>query len=226
MQVLLLEPDPWRFLGISQILTSEPGIKLLGERDYRSVILLKSPPPDLQPDVVIVSHSLILDYQISILNDLHNIFPQANLLVEGYDANLDSVADVLRGGAQGYFTLSSDPAELLKAISVIRKGSIWAPREALMSLLKEGAEPLPPPADRTPAVSRSELLILQMLGEGLGNKEIAQRLGLAEVTVKSQLTRLFRKFRVKTRLGLLAYAVNHHLISDRELPAPDADRRR
>lgn len=223
MQVLLLEPDFWRFLGISQVLRSEPSVKFLGEQDYRGILLLKSPPPNLQPDVVIVSHSLILDYQLSILDDLHKLFPKANLLVDGYDAKLEAVSDVLRGGAQGYFVLSSDPADLLRAIGVVEKGSIWAPREAVVSLLKDGAEPI---EHRSPAISKSELTMLKMLGEGLSNKGIAQRLGIAEVTVKSHLTKLFRKFRVKTRLGLLAYAMSHDLISDRGLPAQDPDRRR
>ena len=63
-------------------------------------------------------------------------------------------------------------------------------------------------------VTPTERAILEFLEDGLSNKDIARKLDLAPVTVKAHLTRLYRRFGVKTRLELLAYAITHHLITD------------
>jgi DNA-binding NarL/FixJ family response regulator len=205
VRVLLLEPDFWRFLGISQILTSQPGIMLLGEQDHTKIVGLRRAPPDLTPDVVLISHSLTLDYQLSILEHLHQLFPHAHLLVNGYDDTLDAIADVLRAGATGYFVLTSEPPKLLKALAIVDQGHIWAPREAvaLMATQEHSQE----------VITAREISILKLLQDGCTNKEIALALGIAEVTIKSHLTKLYRKFNVRTRLELLAYALHHHLLN-------------
>ncbi len=210
VRVLLLEPDYWRCLGILQILKSDPSITLVGEADHQKILAMRS-APELRPDVVIISHSLTLDYQFSILHDLRRLFPDAQLLVEGYDDTLDAIATVLRAGAKGYFHLSSEPPALLAALTVVHKGRIWAPREAIALMIPPVSEDAFSPASGllTPH-ARS---ILSLLQQGLSNKEIARSLGVTEVTIKSHLTKLYRKFGVHTRLELLAYAISHHLIT-------------
>ena len=220
MKVLLLEPDHWRSLGILQILRSNASIVVSEEGDHKKILSMRSAPPALDPDVVIVSHSLTFDYQLSVLQHIRRLFPKAQILVAGYDERLDAIADVLRAGGKGYFHLSSEPAKLLQALAVVEKGQIWAPREAVALLLHAFSDES---IDR-PVASASELItaydtgILKLLQEGLSNKEIAQSLGVAEVTIKSHLTKLYRKFRVHTRLELLAYALTHHLIAGHVRP--------
>jgi DNA-binding NarL/FixJ family response regulator len=213
VRVLLLEPDYWRYLGIFQILKTDPSISLLGEKDHHKILAMRSAPAELNPDVVIVSHSLTLDYQVTILHHLHTLFPDAQLLVEGYDEALDVIASVLRAGAKGYFQLSSEPSKLLQALGIVEKGHIWAPREALILLVNQ------PPKESTNSSTAADLLtpaevsILKLLHQGFGNKDIAQSLGVAEVTIKAHLTKLYKKFGVRTRLELLAYAMTHRLIA-------------
>jgi DNA-binding NarL/FixJ family response regulator len=206
VQVLLLEPDWWRYLGLSQVLKSEAGIRLLGIDDHHKIVTLIDPPPDLKPDVLIVSHSLLLELRLITLDRLRKLFPNSNLLIYGYESGLDRIAEFLRAGAKGYFLLSSEPSNLIKALSVVARGEIWAPRDAVALVNRIApAEPM----------TAFEIAILNFLEDGLSNKEIAQRLGIAAVTVKSHLTKLYRRFSVRTRLELLAYAMNHHLIGDR-----------
>jgi DNA-binding NarL/FixJ family response regulator len=64
-------------------------------------------------------------------------------------------------------------------------------------------------------MSPNEISILKLLQEGSTNKDIARSLGVAEVTIKSHLTKLYRKFGVRSRLELLAYAMTHHLIAEK-----------
>jgi DNA-binding NarL/FixJ family response regulator len=82
-------------------------------------------------------------------------------------------------------------------------------------LINQIADDLP---DREPSaawelISTYDNAILKLLQRGLSNKEIAQSLAVAEVTIKAHLTKLYRKFGVHTRLELLAYAMTHSLIA-------------
>jgi len=206
VQVLLLEPDRWRYLGLAQVLKSEGGIRFLGVEDHHKILTLIDSPPGPTPDVVIVSHSMLLELRLISLDRLQKLFPSSNFLIYGYELGFDRIAEFLRAGAKGYFLLSSEPSNLIKALSVVARGEIWAPRDAV-ALVARGA-----PAEPMTAV---EIAILNLLEDGLSNKEIAQRLGIAAVTVKSHLTKLYRRFRVRTRLELLAYAMTHHLLGDR-----------
>ena len=172
---------------------------------------MRNAPPELHPDVLVVSYSLTLDYQISILRDLMRLFPASQLLVEGYDETLDAIARVLRAGAKGYFHLSSEPANLLKALAIVQKGRIWAPREAVALMI--GPFPEDASTSESGVLTMNARAILNLLQQGLSNKEIAGALGVSEVTIKTHLTKLYRKFGVHTRLELLSYAINHHLVS-------------
>ena len=206
MQVLLLEPDRWRYLGLLQVLGSDPEIRVLGTDDPIKILALKAPPDGLRPDVVILSHSLVIDFRLTIVQHLKTVFPNANLLVTGYERSFDSIAEILRAGTTGYFQLTSDPPNLLKALRVVKSGQIWAPRDAVALMAADDFQ------TAAELMTPTEVAILEFLEEGLSNKDIARKLNLAPVTVKAHLTRLYRRFRVKTRLQLLAYAIANHLI--------------
>jgi DNA-binding NarL/FixJ family response regulator len=211
---LILEPDYWRSLGILQALQAEPSITVLAERDHKRILSMRSPPAAIDPQIVIISHSLTFDYQLSVLQHLQQLFPKARILVEGYDDTLGAIASVLRAGARGYFQLSSsDPGKLLQALRVVEQGRIWAPREAMALLISQLADQQSTQQAAATLVTAFEIAILELLQRGLSNKEIAQSLGVAEVTIKAHLTKLYRKFRVHTRLELLAYSMSHRLIA-------------
>ena len=221
MRVLLLEPDYWRSLGILQILESDPSLSVVGERDHKKILALRSAPPDLSPDIVILSHSLTIDYQLSVIQQLRRLFLNAQILVEGYDETLDAIANVLRAGAKGYFHLSSEPAKLLQALRIVEEGRIWAPREAVVLMVTRSSEQSTDSraASASDLITANDVSILKLLQQGLSNKEIAQSLGVAEVTIKAHLTKLYRKFGLHTRLELLAYAMSHHLIAEKRTPS-------
>ena len=216
MQILLLEPDFWRFLGISQVLGADSSVVLVGDADHKKILGLRQASHSLTVDVVVISYSLVLDYQLAILQEIQKLFPSANILVEGQEPALETVADVLTAGAKGFFDLSSDPSTLVKALAVVNRGFIWAPREAVALMAKRLSERLQPSpiAAGSDLVTAEEMTILQLLKQGRRNKDIARNLGIAEVTAKAHLTRLYRKFGVHSRLELLAYALNHPLIAD------------
>ena len=220
MQVLLLEPDYWRYLGIVRILEADASIVLLGERDCDKMLGMQSAPPHCNPDVIILSHSLTIHYQLAIVAHLQSLFTAAKILVVGYDETLDTIARVLRAGAKGYFLLTSETSKLSLALRVVKEGHIWAPRDADALMAAQVESDTRGHVARTAAewISSQDVAILKLLQKGLGNKQMAHDLDVAEVTIKTHLSKLYRKFGVRTRLELLAYAITHHLIPRTHTP--------
>jgi DNA-binding NarL/FixJ family response regulator len=216
--VLVLEPDPWRHLGFVHVLKKEPRIKLLEGADYNRIITLKGIAADLHPSVVMLSHALLVEFRLVLLSKIKEIFPGANILVHGYETNIDKVAEILIAGAKGYFLLSGKPENLLESLKFVSKGLIWGPPEAIARSLGRliNLKDTKPVATGVDLVSPRERTLVNLLAKGLTNKEIANKLGLAEVTVKFHLAKLYKKFKVQSRLQLLTYAIDHGLVSGRK----------
>jgi DNA-binding NarL/FixJ family response regulator len=216
--LLVLEPDPWRRLGFLHVLKDEAQIKLVDGVDYNRILALRNNPADLDPTVVMLSHALLADFKLSLLAKIKGLFPRANILVHGYEANIDKVAEILIAGAKGYFLLSGQPENLLESLKFVSKGLIWGPPEAIARSLGRliTLKDIKPIATRTDLITVRERTLVSLLAKGLSNKEIANKLGVAEVTVKFHLAKLYKRFKVQTRLQLLTYAIDHDLISGRK----------
>ena len=216
--VLLLEPDPWRRLGFVQVLKHESQIKLLEGVDYNRILALRRTPTDLDPAVVMLSHTLLADFKLSLLSKIKDLFPRANILVHGYEANIEKIAEILIAGAKGYFLLSGQPEDLIESLKFVSKGLIWGPPEAIAQSLGRliNLKDIKPVATRADLITPRERSLVNLLSKGMSNKEIANKLGVAEVTVKFHLAKLYKRFKVQTRLQLLTYAIEHGLISGRK----------
>jgi DNA-binding NarL/FixJ family response regulator len=110
-------------------------------------------------------------------------------------------------GAKGYLSHSANEAELQMAISVVRDGSVWAPRKVLARLLEQSMRE-PEIAKAVPVrLTRRELEVLRLLVLGHPNRQIALALGVDEGTVKAHMGRLMRKAGVDNRTALSMRAI-------------------
>jgi DNA-binding NarL/FixJ family response regulator len=216
IELLLLEPDFWRFTGIQQIAERSGQLHLLGERYFEKVLTMKRAPAGVNPAVTMLAHRLIADHGIALIPFLRDLFRGTNVVVFGDDDRLEIIAEMLAVGARGYFVMSA-PASLLPAVQTIAEGKIWAPREAV-ALLANGRKPQNAPSPP----SFDEYGLLQLLYEGLTNKEMAARCGVAEVTIKARMSRLYRKYGVRTRVQLLATALKRDLLPGDGNGRPDS----
>lgn len=213
-RVLILEPDGWRFRGLCSVLKDSGEFDVVGDPDYGHFVSMTKRPDDLTVDVIVIAHRLVLEYGLAIIPMLRDMFDPCNVLVHGEIDSLDVAAQMYTSGARGYFTLGSPPGQLIKAVKVVSNGKIWGPREAIVMMADRvrsdhpanGSDNEVDPADRE---------LLQLLNEGLSNKEIGQRLGLAEATIKARLNRLYKQFNVASRLQLLSAAIRDGLVTPR-----------
>ena len=205
MRVLVLDHDCWREQGIARVLDSAPDVSVVLERDLGEQTWSKS-----MATIILVSDQSVKQDPRSSVERLRAKFPTARILVHGEDKDAAAIADLIARGADGYFALSLGEEKLLKALRVLARGAMWAPEEAMLSIVQQLRTGATPQNEQLTAADRA---LLDMLHEGLSNKEMAARLGLAEITVKTRLARLYRRYGVKTRVQLLAFAVKNRLVA-------------
>ncbi len=120
------------------------------------------------------------------------------------------VVEAFRAGARGVFCRTESLKSLAKCICCVSEGQIWANTKELRYLLEALGEALPLrviDARGADLLSRREQEVVRCVAEGLSNREIAQRLGLTEHTVKNYLFRIFDKLGVSSRVEVLLHVL-------------------
>jgi DNA-binding NarL/FixJ family response regulator len=166
----------------------------------------------LKPDVVLMDISMPGMNGITATRLIKKDLPETKVIMltmldqEGY------VYEAVKAGATGYLLKNTGLEELVKAIKEVHRGGATLHPEAQAQLLKEYVY-LAQSNRETYGLSDRELEILQLVGDGLSNKEIADRLFISIQTVKTHITHIFEKLGVKDRTEAVATALRRGLIS-------------
>lgn len=207
LQVALIDVDRWRSRGIGAVLADD-GIAV---RPYDSFDAFVADAGG--EDVILIADEICRRRERETVGRLRDAVPRAPILVFGGFETPDCAAPLFAHGASGCFELSSPLDRLAEAVRHVADGKPWGSRDALLAALelKNGRSQ---PAG--PTVARDEFRLLRLLHAGLTNKEIAQRLGLAESTVKARFNRLYRRFGVASRVQLLTAAMRKGILHERD----------
>lgn len=165
-----------------------------------------------EPDVALISLDLPGLGGAPGLRSLSKISPRTKMVALTRQANDEEELNVLRTGARGY-TETDNTNAIPKVVEKVDEGEVWAARRTIGRLLDEifSAKNIAEEAEggvhatlrqQFPKLTPREQEILQLLGEGLSNKEIASASNVTVATVKAHLTKIFRKLGQPDRLHL------------------------
>lgn len=131
-------------------------------------------------------------------------------------ADDESIFPALRAGAVGYLTKDASAEEIEAAIRAVHRGQTWLDPKVqarLVSALGDvgPAEPPRPPAGLPGNLTPREVEVLALIGEGLSNREIGERLVLSQATVKTHVNRIFAKIGTQSRAQAVRYAIGNGL---------------
>jgi DNA-binding NarL/FixJ family response regulator len=146
------------------------------------------------------------------LRRIHECRPDVKsvILHDGREQNL--VVDAFRAGARGVFSLSqSNFTALCRCVEQVHAGQIWANSSELSEVIEVFSQLAPlrvVNADGVRLLTKREEGVVQLVAEGLQNREIARELKLSEHTIKNYLFRIFDKLGVSSRVELALYAVS------------------
>jgi DNA-binding NarL/FixJ family response regulator len=214
---------------LSSALRRQPGNTVTCCRSELSDCLqaLRSNPVDI---VLVGDSARDHDQLIETLRGLHANHPQVGLilLLDRYDRDL--VVNAMRTGARGLFCRACQSFQALcRCISVVHQGQFWANTEQMGFVIEALTS-----APRVRIVNTQgeglltprEEQVVSLVAEGIGNREVAQQLGVKESTVKKSLLRIYDKLGVSNRVELVLYALTYRgeknaLVSGKRAPAKE-----
>ena len=216
IRVFLLDDHEIVRRGVRDLLDTEPGITVIGEAGTATTALARIPA--LKPDVAVLDIRLPDGDGVTVCRDLRSKMPQlACLMLTSYSDD-EALVDAIMAGAAGYVLKQIRGTDLVGAIRTIASGqSLLDPQAAatVMRRIRDQATATDPLA----ALTDQERRILALIGEGLTNRQIGDRLFLAEKTVKNYVSALFAKLGMQRRAQAAAYAAR---IFDRQHPGRGA----
>lgn len=193
--------------GLIGLLSSDPDLEVIGEAGSVREALARIPA--LQPDVAVLDVRLPDGNGIELCRELLSRLPELRCLMLTSFSSDEAMLDAVLAGASGYVVKDIKGMELARAIKDVGAGlSLLDNRAAaaLMAKLRGDAERRDPLAGLT----QQERTLLDLLAEGLTNKQIADRMFLAEKTVKNYVSRLLAKLGMQRRTQAAVFASKLH----------------
>jgi len=204
-RVLIVEDHPVFREGLVRMVGTEKDLEICGEAgDYE--IGLKN-IQQFRPDIALVDLELPGKSGLDLIKKIRSLkLPVKLLVVSMYDEAL--YADrVLRAGGDGYIMKEESPEEIIHAIRDVLDGHIYLSEEVLASQTKAPSKPAKSEENLLDQLSDLELNVLELLGRGQNNDEIAEKLGLKVKEISDHSEEIRKKLKLKTDNALIRYAV-------------------
>ncbi len=208
IRVLIADDHPIVRDGLKTLISSEPGMELVGEAANGAEAVAKA--NSLKPDVILMDLVMPVKNGIEAISEIKSADPNVSILVLTSFAEEDKVFPAIRAGALGYLLKDSLPAQLLQAIYDVHRGIASLHPSIALQLIREINQPsdLPPVQD---PLTESELEVLRLLAQGLTNQEIADRLVRSEWTIRTHVRNILGKLHLANRTQAALYALRKGL---------------
>ena len=208
IKVLIVDDHAVVRAGLANILAAESDIRIVGEAKDGLEAITKA--LELRPDVILMDIFMPrrsgLEAMVSIKDDL----PDARILILTVSDQEEDLFQALRLGAQGYLLKGATITEMVDAVRQTATGEVMLSPHMVARLVAEFRDERKKAGDEL-GLSAREMEVLQLVGEGLTNTEIGNRLFIGESTVRTYLRRLLEKLHLRNRAEAVAYATRNNL---------------
>ncbi|MCX4755709.1 response regulator [Kitasatospora purpeofusca] len=199
VKVFLMDDHEVVRRGVHDLLDAEPDLQVVGEAGTVEQTLARVPA--LRPDVAILDMRLPDGDGVTVCRELRSRMPDlACLILTSFDDE-EALLDAIMAGASGYVLKQISGTDLVSAVRTVASGqSMLDPGATTRLMARLRGEAAPAPSSDLPQLTDREREVLALVGEGLTNRQIGQRLYLAEKTVKNHISRLLAKLGVERRV--------------------------
>lgn len=192
--------------GLASLIREQPGFQVLATS--ANIIEALQKVREAKPRVVLVDFGLQNHDSLRLTATLRREVPEAKVIVMGLFPLQEDVADFVRAGASGFVMKDASLDEFLATIRLVANGTDVLPTQLTGLLFSQIAvraiEGGKSPILEAVKLTQRERLVVELIGEGLSNKEIAARLHVAVHTVKSHVHNVLEKLALHTRLEVAA----------------------
>jgi DNA-binding NarL/FixJ family response regulator len=193
--------------GLISILAGEDKIQVVGEATDGNEAIAKATA--LQPDVILLDILMPRCTGLEALPVIREKAPDTRILMLTVSAEEKDLFTALKFGAQGYLLKGSGIGEVIGAIKRVAAGEVILSPQMAGSLVSEFRQRQSNKEEID--LSPRELEVLKLVGDGMTNAEIAEKLFLGESTVRTYLSRLLDKLQLRNRAAAVAYATRRGL---------------
>jgi DNA-binding NarL/FixJ family response regulator len=208
IKLVLIDDNRLLREGIVEMIRTQPGFKVLAASADAIEALEKV--REARPNVVLLDFGLENHDSLNLTSTVHAEVPEAKVIVMGLLPMQEDVAHYVRAGASGFIMKDASFDEFFATIRAVAKGAQVLPSQLTNSLFSQIVRnaAIKNPARVVDAVrlTSRERQVIDLLGEGLSNKEISSRLHIAVHTVKSHVHNVLEKLALHSRLEVAAFS--------------------
>jgi two-component system, NarL family, response regulator NreC len=196
--------------GLRALLQVDPELEVVGEANDGTEALRLA--ETLHPDMVMLDITMPPEDGIKTARRLKEKHPELIVLFLTMHEDESLLHEALRAGAAGYVIKRAEESEILQAIHVASRGDIYVHPAMTRALLQQPITTEHRRGSLVDAPTRRELEVLRLLAKGNTNRQIAELLGLSIRTVENHRANLMGKLGLASRVELVNYAEEHHLL--------------
>lgn len=210
IRVLIVDDHAIVRKGIAALLATEPDVAVVGEAKDGSEAVAEA--QRLLPDVILMDLVMPVVDGLTAIRQIVANQPNACILVLTSFANDERIFSAIKAGALGYLLKDSGPKELVEAIHQVHRGQSSLHPVVARKLLQELSDP-PPLHPASPPLTEREMGVLELVAQGLTNRQIADILHIKEATVRTHVSNILNKLQLDSRTQAALYALREGLAS-------------
>lgn len=206
VQIALVDDHRLFRSGIASLISNFTGYNILFEAANGEELIRKI-SPKFKPDII------LLDINMPVMNGaatarwLRNKYPAINIIVLSMIDNAEKVLEMLKLGVKGYLLKDAEPFEVEQALEKVSKGDVYYPEFVARLLVDSFNQTI----DNN-LLNVREIEFLRLAATELTYKEIAVEMKVSARTVDGYRDTLFEKLKIKSRIGLVLFAIKNKLI--------------
>ena len=204
IKVFLLDDHELVRRGLHELLSLETDLEVVGEASTAAEGLARIPA--VRPDVAVLDVRLPDGNGVEVCRDIRSRLPEVHCLMLTSYADDEAMVDALLAGAAGYVLKDIRGADLVGAVRRVAAGESLLDPKATERLLNRLRGTEPKDDERLEQLTGQERRILDLIGEGLTNRQIGDQLHLAEKTVKNYVSSLLAKLGMERRTQAAAFS--------------------
>jgi DNA-binding NarL/FixJ family response regulator len=202
IRIILADEQKLMRHALRILLDQEPDLEVIGEANTQAQTL--SLTLRLNPDIVLLDIAISGKPNIGSITEILHQCPNTRILILTTVDDQEMALQALQAGAIGYLFKTIDFADLVKAICVVMQGGTPLDPRIARFVLNQLYQPLSKPG-LLPQLTAREYEVLDLLAQGCTNAEIADQLVITSYTVRSHVTRVFKKLNLTNRTKVALY---------------------
>lgn len=199
-RILVVDDQPIFRDGLRYWIDRQPDMECCGEAD--SIAAARRAMTTLKPDLLLTDLTVRGDDGLELIKELRAQYKDLRVIVLTHHEEMAFGDRALRAGAQGYIMKERPANDLLSGLRAVLGGEMYVSQRLAAVMLRKLCHGTPT-ADVTVLLSNRELQVFQMLGSGIGTREVSRKLRLSVKTVETYREHIKRKLALKDATSLM-----------------------